>query len=259
MPQARETGPDVADLEPDALSAERGQRVVEGVVVLDVSVFGELEDDPLRPCLEHRLVVLRCEHGRGRHVDDDERRGRRQAGIPDGSLEGGELELHQQADRLCFGQPGIGTSHRETRDAGGRFDADDDGVLDVEDRTELRVHGLALEHVADAALLLVATVPWLAFRGPAFGRPDADVFLGRQTGDAGRPVDLGQQLQRRRLAGAVRSDDAEGAPALDGERDVPDRPELLLAEVRGGIRTSTSATSGRSLTARAIAPSVSFA
>ena len=45
-----------------------------------------------------------------------------------------------------------------------------------------------------------------------------------------RPEDAGQQLQRRGLARSVRPDDAQGRAALDLERDIANRPELVLVE-----------------------------
>ena len=46
--------------------------------------------------------------------------------------------------------------------------------------------------------------------------------------------DARQQLQRRRLAGAVRADDAERFPARDLERDVAERPEFRSCNSSAG-------------------------
>src|SRR3954471_21089037 len=48
---------------------------------------------------------------------------------------------------------------------------------------------------------------------------------------AGRAQDAGQQLEQRRLAGAVGADDADRLAGLDVERDVAQRPQFLLAQL----------------------------
>ena len=42
-----------------------------------------------------------------------------------------------------------------------------------------------------------------------------------------RPVDAGDQLQQRALAGTVAADEPDRLAAFDPHRDVPERPELL--------------------------------
>jgi hypothetical protein len=100
---------------------------------------------------------------------------------------------------------------------------------EIDDRVEL-AGDLAARHPHDRAL----QVDVLA-AGQVRVEPGGDLDQGADPAvdldaPARRPQDLGQQLERRRLAGAVRADDAERLAGADLEREVADRPEFLVGE-----------------------------
>src|SRR5262249_8909458 len=107
----------------------------------------------------------------------------------------------------------------------------DAGELD--DRVEL-ARDLGPGHAHDRALQ-VDVLATGEIRVKAGGHFDqrADAPVDRHLA-ARRPENLREQLQDRRLAGAIRSDDAERFPRPDLERHVTGRPEFLFRQLVGG-------------------------
>ena len=65
MPQRGEARADVVDRQPHALGPERGQRGVQGGVVLDLVVLGQLQQHPRQRQPAEQFAALRGEQGAG--------------------------------------------------------------------------------------------------------------------------------------------------------------------------------------------------
>src|SRR5262252_1514625 len=104
---------------------------------------------------------------------------------------------------------------------------------ELHDRVEL-ARDLGAGHAHDRALqvdVLAAGEIGVKAGGDLDQRADAPVDRHLA---ARRPENLRQQLQDRRLAGTIRSDDAERLTGPDLERHVTGRPEFLFRQLVGG-------------------------